>query len=484
MAVSTTMMTQMKHRQLLYVVSTRLSRENLKDMMYLAVIDKELQQSVQSGTDFFNILEHKGLFSHQNYTHLISMLETIGRIDLIEIVFSGHQNKAAMFTSSACTFSVPEQLAYMKRAQILRKRERYLQCMQKLDGLVKYNTIYKDRFEVLFLQLLSVVQYPKIDPNHLTLEHFTQQRVGKLLSSASLCWKSAIEAITKLYRTGDVKGGECFEAQSHMCYKEFCTEMLIDEEHFVQPLQPRYFEGKSILGAITKDAYQSLQDVAIELFGKQDTLITADASLNNTVLKLEKHYLMTQYVFSIYRWLLNLIFAIENNVVNIDDIKDVVMVIASSHREGIVQAAEEVQNLIGQDSLEQLLHLFPSTKVSPTESENPERTLVLQSNGLATNNIVWYTCLILLVCAALPNKENRQQLHLKLVLPELRKAMINCNDKNTELNIFTHNTKLMVSNIHRETQLYKKECEQVILNLTSGSQKSADNFGSLFDLQS
>ena len=96
MAVSATMMTQMKHRQLLYAVSTRLSRENLKDTMYLAVIDKELQQSVQSGTDFFTILEHKGLLSSKNYTHLISMLETIGRIDLIETVFSGHQTKAAM----------------------------------------------------------------------------------------------------------------------------------------------------------------------------------------------------------------------------------------------------------------------------------------------------------------------------------------------------------------------------------------------------
>ena len=51
MALST--LAQLKHRQLLYGVSTRLSQENIKDMMYLAGIEQRLQESISSGTDVF-----------------------------------------------------------------------------------------------------------------------------------------------------------------------------------------------------------------------------------------------------------------------------------------------------------------------------------------------------------------------------------------------------------------------------------------------
>ena len=249
MAVSTTMMTQMKHRQLLYAVSTRLSRENLKDMMYLAVIDKELQQSVQSGTDFFTILEHKGLLSHQNYTHLISMLETIGRIDLIETTFSGHQTKAAMFTSSECTFSIPEQLAYMKRAQILCKRERYLQCMQKLDGLVKYNTmIYQQEYQTLLLQLLSELQISEIDFNDLPMQSFAPKKVCKMLSSASSCYKCFSEGTVEVCQTGDIKSLECF-LNSFKAVKNFALNYLQMRNNFDCNLTPMLMREKKRLKA-------------------------------------------------------------------------------------------------------------------------------------------------------------------------------------------------------------------------------------------
>ena len=483
MAISATNMTEMKHRQLLYAVSTRLSRENLKDMMYLAVIDKELQQSVQSGTDLFTILEHKGLLSHENYTHLISILETIGRIDLIETVFSGHQTKAAMFFSSACTFSVPEQLAYMKRVQILRKRERYLHCVQKLDGLVNNNTFHQHEFEVYFLQLLSELQTPEIDPSHLPLQYFTQQRVCKLLSSFSLYSKSGLEGCAKARYTGDIKAWECFETQSNQCCKEFCAE-LPEEKQLVLQLSPNIYGRENTIGIITRDAYQSLHDVFEELFGKKDCLVVADASLNNAVLKLESFDKMTLHAFPMFKWLLALLFAIENGLVNIEDIKDVVMVIVSSHREGIVQTAEEVENIVGQDTLKKLLHLIPNAKPSPTEAVNSEIPEVIQSTTGKPFYLVWYTCLTLLACFTLLSGQEREQLSLKSVLPELRKSLvyvINTKHKNKN-NMYMYMIELMVSNIHKETQLYKKECEQVVLKLTGGSQKSADNFRSLFDL--
>ena len=119
MALST--LAQLKHRQLLYGVSTRLSQENIKDMMYLVGVEQQLQESISSGTDFFKILEQKGLLGQHNYTHLISLLETIGRIDLIKTVCSDHQGSAVV-APTRNKFSVAEQLAIIKRAQILQKR--------------------------------------------------------------------------------------------------------------------------------------------------------------------------------------------------------------------------------------------------------------------------------------------------------------------------------------------------------------------------
>ena len=50
MALST--LAQLKHRHLLYGVSTRLSQENIKDMMYLAGIEQRLSASALSACTF------------------------------------------------------------------------------------------------------------------------------------------------------------------------------------------------------------------------------------------------------------------------------------------------------------------------------------------------------------------------------------------------------------------------------------------------
>ena len=134
MALST--LAQLKHRQLLYGVSTRLSQENLKDIMYLAGVEQQLQESISSGTDFFTIMEQKGLLGQHNYTHLISLLETIGRIDLIKTLQSDHQ-ASAVIALPPDKFPVATQLAILKRSQILQKRELYLCSMQKLETLYK-----------------------------------------------------------------------------------------------------------------------------------------------------------------------------------------------------------------------------------------------------------------------------------------------------------------------------------------------------------
>ena len=114
-----------------------------------------------------------------------------------------------------------------------------------------------------------------------------------------------------------------------------------------------------------KDAYQSLHDVFIELFG-EDHLVVADTSLNNAVLQLESFDNMTQHGIPMLKWLLTLLFAIENELVNTEDIKDVVMVIVSSHREGIVERADDISKTLGQDSLEELLYLIPISRMPLT----------------------------------------------------------------------------------------------------------------------
>ena len=118
-----------------------------------------------------------------------------------------------------------------------------------------------------------------------------------------------------------------------------------------------------------------------------------------------------------------ILFAIENELVNTEDIKDVVMVIASSHREGIVERADDISKTLGQDSLEKLLHLIPISRMPLTKSVN---------TGRAT---IWYTCLGLLVLGTLSNKLKKEQRQLKIVLPELQKFLV-CRSETFSMHVY------------------------------------------------
>ena len=127
-------------------------------IVYLAGV----QESISSGTDFFTLLEQKGLLGQHNYTHLISLPETIGRIDLIKTVSSDHQAAAVV----ALPPGVAEQLAIMKRSQILCKRQLYLHSMQKLDALYKSTSIHQQISEMYFSQILSLLQIVEVHSLH------------------------------------------------------------------------------------------------------------------------------------------------------------------------------------------------------------------------------------------------------------------------------------------------------------------------------
>ena len=201
MAVST--LALLKHRQLLYGVSTRLSQENIKDMVYLAGIEQRLLESISSGTDVFTILEQRGLLGQHNYTHLISLLEKIGRIDLIKTLCSDH-HAPAVVALPPDTFSVAEQLGIMKRAQILQKRELYLSSMQRLDLLYNSTNIHQQISETYFLQILSLVQISEADLSPTTLQPLTEPIVHRLLSSASVFCASAV-TMFHLFIAGESK---------------------------------------------------------------------------------------------------------------------------------------------------------------------------------------------------------------------------------------------------------------------------------------
>ena len=187
MALST--LAQLKHRQLLYGVSTRLSQENLKDIMYLAGVEQQLQESISSGTDFFTIMERKGLLGEHNYTHLISLLETIGRIDLIRTLCSDQATTVIALPPDK--FPVATQLAMMKRSQILQKRELYLCSMQKLETLYKSTTIHQQMSDPCMMHILSILQIPEPDFVSNSLTCFSDTLVHDLLCSVSLFCISA-----------------------------------------------------------------------------------------------------------------------------------------------------------------------------------------------------------------------------------------------------------------------------------------------------
>ena len=467
-------LTQRKHRQLLYAVSTRLSQDNVKDLMYLAGIEHQLQASTYSGTDLFTILEQKGLLNGQNYSYLISLLETIGRIDLIKVILSDHPSTT--LPEKCIGFSVPQQLALIKRGQILGKRELYFQSTYKLQAELECTSAFQQYFDDWFYQLISQLQFFDSSSSHEIHKCFSEQKMCKLLRPLSLFWQVWPETLARFQQTGYCRAVEGLLKLCHQYYDEFYTHIPDDLAPPKESL--RYAQGQPSCRSVektTKHTLETLQDFFLELFGPQDALAAANASLNEASFTIASMNYCCQYLLFIIKWSLNLIYAVQHGHINIKDIQDVILVIASSHREGIINNYKEIANILGQDSLDELLPHIPA--VDETTTTNYQGSI---SNGsvfstiMSTLCLFWHTCLAILVQATLPRSPQRE---LDSILSDLRKLMMNKRGKLA--NSFILISKQQLISMQEELRKYKDKSKQVILELTNGSPHSADIIRSL-----
>lgn len=483
MAVSTHVQQSGNHRQLLYAVSTRLSKENIKDMIYLAGIEQRLQESVSSGIDFFTILEQRGLLGEHNYTHLISFLETIGRIDLTKLICSDHQAPAVTTLHAPDKlFSVAEQLAIMKRAQILQKKELYVRSMQKLELLYNSKTIQQQISDTFFLQILSLLQIPEADLDHTSLQPLTESLAHSLLSSVSLFCTSAINML-KLFLVGESREVESLTLLCLQRWNQFCAKVPKNYTPLVGSLQQARSIitddlGDKLIWQTAKETHQSLKEVFSELLGSQDLLTAADTSFNEHVISGESYHVIIIHLLTISKWLIQLSQAIQCGYINIESQQDIALVLASTYREGIADNADQIVNILGLDSLEEILELIPKMNKTFTKfsSEDNSQALLAEMNK-SMPGLLCSTCLALLVQATMSAAKPHTQ--VKSVLPALRKAVVAY--KGTKSYCCTYVTKKLVSNVQREARMYRNKCQQVIETVVGKSSQSADILRSLFE---
>ena len=451
MALST--LAQLKHRQLLYSVSTRLSQENIKDMMYLAGVEQQLQESISSGTDFFTILEQKGLVGQHNYTLLISLLETIGRIDLIKTVCSDHQ-ATFVIAIPPDKFKVTgvEQLAILKRAQILQKRELYLHSMQKLDTLCKSKSVHQQITQSYIMDVLSLLQIPEADSVHTSPKCacFNDAIVSDLLCSVSLFLKCLYD-LNHLLLDGKIREFECLAVLCRQHWTEFCTKIpkdytpLMDGLKRVDSLE---YTRDSLIGQATVQVHHSLHDIFSELLGSHNLLTVANTSFNTVVRNGQCYYDFTNYVLPIGKWFLLLLQAIEQGHVNCKNLQYTVLIVASNHRQILVQNAKELAEILGQDLLDKIMNSIPQTKEATPESF--QECIPGLDRGLYS--LLTSTCVALLVQAT--TLKHPQTKSLKSVLPALHKVLIA-----KKGGCVSYMTKKQILNIQREAEVYKSKCE-------------------------
>lgn len=455
-----------------------LSQENLKDMMYLAGVEQQLQESISSGTDFFTFLEQKGLLGQHNYTHLIALLETIGRIDLIKTIRSNHPAPIATVVAvPPDRFPVAEQLAIMKRAHILQKKDTYLHSMRKLDALHNSTSIHHQVSESRIMHMLSLLQLTEAECEFKSPQCFTTLFACDMLSSVSLYWRN-IPTLFDHFLEGETGEFEYLAVLCRQYWNEFCAKVPKDYAPLTNTLKKVCsveYRRDDVIGNATVEVYQSLQGMFSELLGSHDLLIVTNASFNSLVVNGESCFNYRNYMLLIMKWFVLLLFAIDKGHVDGQLLQDHVLMFASNYRQQIVDDAPKISQILGQDSTDKIIELIPQTKVvSKAGSQHCSSDMYHKGAfGLLGSML-----LALLVHATTLEAPQTESQSLVTLLSALRKALIANKGESTDSYMCL--TKKMISNVQREVEMYQSKCEQLIGTLTDGSSQSLDMLRSLF----
>ena len=277
------------------------------------------------------------------------------------------------------------------------------------------------------------------------------------------------------FLVGDSREYECLAVLCRQRWNEFCAKVPKDYAPLTESLQQIHAmddKGDKLIWQTANEIHQSLYEGFSELLGSQN-LTAADASFNEQVISGESIRGTVTYWLPIIKWLIQLLQVVQCGHVNVKNLQDAVLTLASTYREGIAENAEEIANILGLDSLTEILELIPITDKTSTKSQESAQALVHVSEmNKSLIGLLCGTCLTLLVQATMSHSPQTEEHSLKSVLPALRKVLISTKEKKIH---FSFNIpKRLISNIQREAQLYKSKCEQVIETLTGGLSQAAD----------
>ena len=263
-------------------------------------------------------------------------------------------------------------------------------------------------------------------------------------------------------------------------WNEFCAKVPKDYAPLMEPIQHiRSMDdrGDKIIWQTANETHRSLRQVFTELLGKQDLLTVADASFSEQIIIGESFRGIIAYMLVIVTWIIQLLLVAKKYAhTYVRKLQHFALVLASTYRKGITENADEIANILGLDSLDEILKLIPTSTPSTSGQESVQE-LIKEMNKCIVG-LLCGTCLALLVQATMSHSSQTEVQSLKSVLPALCKVLIAKKDKKSPCCAYI--TKQLVSNIKREALMYKSKCEQAIETMTGGSPQSVDILRSLF----
>ena len=233
--------------------------------------------------------------------------------------------------------------------------------------------------------------------------------------------------------------------------------------------------GDKLIWQTAKEIQQSLQEIFSELLGSHSLLAVADTSFNDQVTSGESYLVTVTHLLLIIKWLIQLSQAIQCGHLNVESQQYIALILASRYREGIAENADKIANILGLDSLEEILELIPKAKTFTKESSEERSQAVLTEMNTSTGGLLCSTCLTLLVQATM---SARPRVQVKSVLPALRKALVA--NQATKSHFCANITKKLISNVQMEARMYRNKCQQVIETMVGKTSHSADILRSLF----
>ena len=351
--------------------------------------------------------------------------------------------------------------------------------MQNLDTLCNSTSIHQQISESRIMHTLSLIHVSEIDSISSRLPQcFNNQTICTLLRSVSL-FSSSMPTLFHHFLVGQYREFECLAVLCHQHWSEFCTKVPKDYAPLTESLQHVHlleYTRDSLIGKTVLEIHQSLQEVFSELLGPHSLITVADNSFNMLLVNGKVWFNFRNYLFPIMKWLIHLLQAIEQGHIDCKNVQDAVLILASNHKQQIVENAHHLTKILGQNLLDKILMIIPDT--------NGEGHKALASDNMVNKTplgVIASTCVVLLVHATTPksHQTESQSISLKSVLPRLQDALLTNKEESSDF--YVNHTKLVVSNIQREALMYKSKCEQLIQTMTDGSSQPTDILQSFFN---